>query len=219
MEKLIYALWQDKVFAEEDLRRALHGEEVEALHINLADADVAAGAGLIQNNSGALPAAFVSFWLHTAQERGAVEARLAEAAARIAGYVVSESVPIRSPHATGGRTPGFCQVALLQKPARLRRNEWLHIWLNSHTQVAIDTQSTFYYCQNVVTRRLHDHAPPWDAIVEEGFPETALTDPAVFFDAVDDAERLDRHIKEMMASCARFIDFDTIDVLPTSQYT
>jgi len=53
------------------------------------------------------------------------------------------------------------QVVLLRKPPRLSHEQWLEIWLGSHTQVAIDTQSTFGYRQNVIVRPLTFAAPPY----------------------------------------------------------
>lgn len=84
--------------------------------------------------------------------------------------------------------------------------------------MAIDTQDNFLYVQNVVVRPLTHAAPVYDAIVEECFPDAAMTDPHAFFDAVGDADKLQRNVQAMMESCQRFIDFDKIDVLPSSQY-
>ena len=222
MEKLIYAIWtaEDSTGSAliSNVQNALEGAAFENLTINVSDAAVAAGAPLRQQNSGPLPAAFVSFWLPSAQQRTPYEAALTTTGTRIAGFVVSESTPLQAGIDAAGRAEGFFQMAMLQQPPRLTRAEWLHHWLDHHTQVAIDTQSTFYYAQNVVSRRLHADGPAWDAIVEEGFPISALADLAVFFDAVGDAARLQRHTTEMMRSCAKFIDFDAIDVLPTSRY-
>ena len=61
-------------------------------------------------------------------------------------------------------------------------------------------------------------APPYAAIVEECFPESALSDPFVFFDAVGDPDKFNANLATMMDSCDRFIDRGTIDVIPTSQY-
>ena len=45
-----------------------------------------------------------------------------------------------------------------------------------------------------------------------------MTDPMVFYDAVGDEEKFKRHEQQMMESCIRFIDFDKIDRIPTSEY-
>ena len=71
---------------------------------------------------------------------------------------------------------------------------------------------------NVVVRALSHAAPVLDAVVEECFPAAAMTSPHAFFDAVGDDAKLQRHVQAMMDSCHRFIDFDAIDVVPTSQY-
>jgi hypothetical protein len=54
--------------------------------------------------------------------------------------------------------------------------------------------------------------------VEENFPPEAMTDDHAFYATGGDDEVLQQHMTEMMASCARFIDFDTIDVIPMSEY-
>ena len=45
-----------------------------------------------------------------------------------------------------------------------------------------------------------------------------MTDPHVFFDAVGDEDRLATHMQEMMVSTQRFLDYSTLDVVPTSRY-
>ncbi|MCY1443040.1 EthD domain protein [compost metagenome] len=146
---------------------------------------------------------------------------IAGAVERLAAYLVTESVPIRNiryPAVLGERTHGFSQLAFLSRPPRLTHEAWLDIWHNRHTQVAIDTQDNFQYVQNVVVRALTRGAPAIDAIVEECFPPAAMTDPQSFFDAPGDEEKFRRNLAAMMESCNRFIDYDKIDVLPTSQY-
>lgn len=72
--------------------------------------------------------------------------------------------------------------------------------------------------QNLVVRPLTFGAPPYDAIVEEDFPEAAMTSVHAFYDAVGDDAKLKRNVDAMMQSCARFIDGGTVDVVVTSQY-
>ena len=68
-----------------------------------------------------------------------------------------------------------------QRPQRLSQQQWLEIWHGSHTQVAIDTQSTFGYRQNVVARPVTYAAPPFDAIIEENFPAAAMSSQQAFY--------------------------------------
>ena len=45
-----------------------------------------------------------------------------------------------------------------------------------------------------------------------------MTDPAIFYAAENDPELLAKHTKIMMDSCEKFIDFNKIEVIPTSRY-
>jgi hypothetical protein len=69
-----------------------------------------------------------------------------------------------------------------------------------------------------MVRALTHAAPGYDAIIEECFPAAAMTDSYAFFDPVGDEEKFQRNVAQMMDSCGRFIDFDKIDVVRTSQY-
>lgn len=237
MEKIMYLLWRPDGTTPERF-----GEE---LRTGIAPALVTAGAAGVQANvlddavtTGASPVpdglrrigtepqmeAVVSLWLDSAiaPRRRPFEAILDEAGFRPAGYRVCESEPMENRAeivAPGDRTPGFAQLAFLRRPADLDRQTWLDRWQGRHTQVAIDTQSTFEYRQNLVVDRFHAHGPELDAIVEEGFPEAALDDRHVFYDAVGDPERFEANIAAMRESTRTFIDHEGgLDVLPTSQY-
>lgn len=231
MEKVVYVVWRDRQTSSEEFARRLRNEVAEqllalgarGLQVNVADAAVEPAAGLRQANLQPLMDGTVSLWLDSAiaQFRRPFDEVIAAAVERMAAYQVTESVPIRNtrfPAVLGERTYGFAQLAFLSRPPRLTHEAWLDIWHNRHTQVAIDTQDNFQYVQNVVVRALSRGAPAFDAIVEECFPPAAMTDPQSFFDAPGDEEKFRRNLAAMMESCNRFIDYDKIDVLPTSQY-
>jgi len=229
MEKIIYPVWKHDTESSTDFKQKLLGKVsgqlielgVHKLRISVVDEDVAP-ADPIRIESTKPPIwGMISMWVDTAINRKPLEEVIKNAVARLAGYLVTESEPIVNTKyvvADGKRTPGMNQVAFLQKPPRLNYEYWLEIWLGSHTQVAIDTQSTFGYRQNVIVRPLTYAAPPYDAIVEEDFPEAAMTDRMVFFDSVGDKEKFEQRQQAMIESCARFIDFDKIDCIPTSEY-
>ncbi|WP_409427397.1 hypothetical protein [Mycobacterium sp. SMC-11] len=135
-----------------------------------------------------------------------------------AAYLVTESMPMPPPDlGEGRRTPGLANVALLRRPADLDEATWLHRWHIDHTQVAIDTQATFGYTQNVVIRPLTEDAPRIDAIVEENFPDEAVSDPYAFYGAADQADLTDR-VGRMIASVSAFGAHLNIDTVPTSRY-
>jgi hypothetical protein len=135
----------------------------------------------------------------------------------VAAYLVTESVPMAPPDHFGERCPGLANVALLRRPPDLDHATWLRRWQIDHTPVAIDTQATFGYTQNVVVRPLTPDAPIVDGIVEELFPDAATTDLHAFFGAADDADLQDR-MTRMVASTSAFGATENIDTVPTSRF-
>ncbi len=76
------------------------------------------------------------------------------------GYAVDERRRLDPPEAwDGSRADALANVAILRRPADLDRAEWLRIWMVDHTPIAIRTQATFGYVQNVVTGPVTDGAP------------------------------------------------------------
>jgi hypothetical protein len=164
--------------------------------------------------------AVVSLWTQQSygeQVRSAIALLEAEAHS-VAAYLVTESVPMPPPDpGAGARTPGLANVALLRRPADLDEATWLHRWLINHTTVAIETQATFGYTQNIVVRALTAAAPAVDGIVEELFPDGAAFDPYVFYGAGDEAD-LQARLGRMIDSVAKFGAHENIDTVPTSRY-
>lgn len=234
MEKLLYLVAKSSGQPAEsfsaDLRGRLADKLVAAgahkIQVNVVDATVAPGAPLRQIRTSAPFDGFVSFWIDSAFDHKTYEALLAEHVARFAGFAVAESE--RIPNTTnrvplGERTPGFSQVCTLQVPPRLTRDAWFDYWQQTHGTLAIETQDTFRYVQNIVTRRLTWDAPPIAGIIEECFPIGAMTDPHVFYDAINpdgspNPERLQVNSQRMIESCMKFIDFDKMEVIITSEF-
>jgi len=164
--------------------------------------------------------AIIMIWLDTAISRQEIDKALGECGATFHCYLVAESEPLKNSSVTvdtGSRTPGMNQIVLLQKPEHLSVEQWIDIWHNSHTQIAIDTQSTFAYRQNLVVRKLSENAPDVDAIIEENFPPAAIHSRQAFYGAGDDEGLYREREQIMIESCAKFIDFDKLDCIPTSE--
>lgn len=164
--------------------------------------------------------AVVTVW--TAQSYGSavgdLVAHLEREFGSVAGYLVTESVPLAVPRVDlGQRTPGLSNMAFLRRPDGLDEETWRRRWHLDHTEVAVQTQATFGYVQNAVVRAVTPGAPVIAAIVEEFFPIEAVTDLHAFFGAVDDEELTDR-MTRMLASTAAFGADQNIDTVPTSQY-
>ena len=229
MQKLIYPVWRDPDHTGDSFRdELLHGlapqlveiEQLSTLRIGVVDSDVELAAGKRIETCQPLPDGLISLWIESDEYRPAIETAIAARVGRYAVYRVSEAEPIantRHPAQPGERIYGFCQVVFLQRPARLEHSEWLSIWQESHTPIAIDTQATFAYRQNLITKSLCDSALAFDAVVEESFPPGAMTDDHSFFGVTDD-DAFKANQSALFESCARFIDFDKLDVVPMSEY-
>ncbi|MEJ2530766.1 MAG: hypothetical protein P8Y92_03100 [Halioglobus sp.] len=228
MEKLLYPLWKAEGLGADAFRDALLAwsrgllahASLPGLRLAVVDSAVAPAAGRRLSSGAALPDALLSVWLRDTGARAPLEAALVDQVARFACYRVREAEPlVYRASAPDGRVPGMCQVAFLHRPARLSEEAWLSLWQGSHTRVAIETQGTFGYRQNVVEQSLDGGGAPPDAVVEENFPPEAMTSEYAFYGVApgDDASLVKRR-DELMASCARFIDFDRIDVVPMTEY-
>jgi len=55
-------------------------------------------------------------------------------------------------------------------------------------------------------------------VIEECFPSEAMSNPSIFYNAENNAELLLKNTELMMSSCSSFIDFQKIEVIPTSRY-
>ena len=162
--------------------------------LNLADRHVDAAAPLRQVALDPQPEALVRIaGNRSAAAHRPVEALITGLTAvdRVAAYAVQTREPLTddsSGSGSGARTRGWSQLALLRRAPGLDVEAFRERWLDHHTTVAIETQSTFRYVQHLVVQRLGDDAPPLDGIVEECFPAEAMTDPHTFFATGGDAE-------------------------------
>jgi hypothetical protein len=229
VEKLIYVVWKPPGTSDERFTEILTGGVApqlaalgaRGLTLHLVDAKATSVRRARITRLEVPVAGLVSFSLAEADRRGPLEKLLAEATARLAGYLVAESVPLRNTTQRaplGQRTPGIVMVALIERPERLPFEAWIAHWHGPHREVALETQCTFSYVRNVVVRALTPDAPPWAGIVEEGFPEDAVTDPMRWYKAEQSPETLQRNVKRMVESCQKFLDLDRVESHPMSEY-
>ncbi len=229
MEKILYAVWKSDTLRGDEFRDVLLNKlgpellaaDIERLKICVVDSAVAPAAPYRMEATRPPADAVIAVWVNSSVYRQPIETLIAAHTARLAGYLVTESEPlVNTTHNAepGERSYGMNQIVFLQRPPRLSYAEWIDVWHGSHTQIAIDTQATFGYRQNVVTRQLSYGAPAYDAIIEENFPEAAISDRAAFYDAAGDEKLFLERQQAMVDSCVRFIDFDKIDCIPMSEY-
>jgi len=234
MQKIIFPLWKHTSQACDDFRdilieslpdKMMQCSSIESLRITVVDSDVASAASKRMESCQPLPDAVISIYFDDSASISGGDLALFELALqrcthRYTGYSVSESQPLQNvAHmaASGQRTYGFCQVVFLQRPERLTKMHWLELWQVQHTPIAIETQDTFAYRQNVIEKIISGDAPLLHAMIEESFPPEAMTSDQAFY-GVSNQTQLDENMSAMMQSCARFIDFDRIDVIPMSEY-
>jgi hypothetical protein len=192
-----------------------------AIQVNVPDHALGHPFGVAPDPDQPQLTAALSAWVDTAEGSLIADALPAPAGdGRWFGYLVTESEPLPNrthPPGPDGRVPGFAQLVPLSVPDGLSWSEWRRRWQVDHTRVALATQSTFRYVQNVVLRALTSGAPHYAAIVEECFPIEATSDLHVFFDAVGDEAKLARHMAAMSESCDQFMD-GVAPVVWTAEY-
>jgi len=200
-----------------EFRAALASADADAVAVNVDNADVAAA---LRFGPAAPISAVVSVWLGWS-DPATVVAAVAEAVGEpeLHAYRVTEKVRL-DPHpvADGTRLDALAQIALLRRPEQTSRDAYLEYWQVHHTPIAIRTQNTTGYVQNIVEEALTPSSPEIAAIVEEHFPMAALADPHAFYGSGGDDAELNRRMTELMASVARFGADQGLDLVPTSRY-
>lgn len=191
---------------------AWRDEGAHRIQLNVSDPSLGQPFGLevAEGQQGILAA--VSAWVDWAQGFEGFPALPdpAQSGAAWHGFLVCEAEPRPLPQDhrldAEGALVGFAQLSALTKPTALSWSQWRYLWQARHTRVALNAQSCFRYVQNLVVRPLTPKAPAYAGFSEECFPSEAATDLHVFFAAVGDDEKLNRHMMAMSDSCDRFMD-------------
>lgn len=216
--KLMFLLWGEDLSAalrDCDLHARLAARGVRRLQVNLDDEAVAPAMRLqtFDESVGAV----VSVWTDGAAD--AVVAALSGTATRVVGWRVDERRPLDPPEVwDGSRADTLANVAVLRRPDELAREDWLAWWLGPHTQIAIETQATFGYLQNVVVEPLTADTPHVDAIVEELFASAAIGDMHAFYGSGGDDDELARRLTRLMESVQKMGADRDLDLIPSSRY-
>ena len=212
----MFLLWGDDLATslhDVALHAALAEAGVRRLQVNVDDEPVSAAMRIPQFDTPV--GAIVSTW----DADPTLVGRHLRAVGEVHGYAVEERRrldPLES--WDGTRADALSNVAILRKPADLERSEWIRRWMVEHTPIAIRTQATFGYVQNIVTGSATPDAPVVDALVEELFPSAGITDMHAFYGSGGDDAELGRRITELMASVARIGADHDLDLVPTSRY-
>ena len=226
MEKLVYLLWRDASEGADAFARRLVGstgpklvgDGARSVTVNAADAEADLGKTVPIRDSAPEFAGVVSFWLGCVDDHPAYEPVLRESAARVAGYLVTESVP-RDFDARawpdGVCSPGVKLISVFEQPARLTREEFIARWHGSHTPLTLEIHPLWRYVRNVVARPLTAGAPNFAGIVEEHVRELAdLTDPARFYGG---KENMAANMRRVLDDARSFLDLERVASVVTSE--
>jgi hypothetical protein len=236
MEKLIYLVWcepettRDQV-AElmlDSVAPALLALDPHGLSMDLWDphSDIPAP---VPTPEGETPLhALVSIWLDAVDHRRPYEDVLSEAATRLAGYEVVESLyrdyggnqwSSARDWPDGERSPGVLTVAMLEQHPEQTFEEWMTRWHTRISPITEAIQPRCRYVRNAVFRPLTDGAPPIRGIVEEAWPSLVhVTDPMLFFCADGDLETMNANITQMIEEISAFVEMDTFRSVTMSEW-
>jgi hypothetical protein len=155
----------------------------------------------------------VSFWIDSIDDVGPLAAIVHDG--RTAhGYLVTESVPRRQARTwpIGEPTPGVSMVTVLDKPAHVSHDEFLHKWTTAHTPLSLAWLPLVGYVRNHVVRPLDADAPAAAGIVTEHFAELDdVLDPERFLSAVGRPELVAERQAAMTADVVDFLDLERVE--------
>lgn len=221
MEKLVYALWGVHEGLVEKAGPELLALDPCGLTVNVVDPDIDMSA-IISAHDGERVGATVGLWLDSLDHRGLYEDVLSGAAERIAGYLVTESVPLAYERRTwpdGERSRGVKQITMFEKRSDIDDTKFFARWHGSHTPLTFEVHPVCLYVRHVVARPLTEGAPRWRGIVEEGLREVdELTDPMRYFSGGGSPEVLERNVRRVMDDVATFLDLESVESYPAAEY-
>jgi hypothetical protein len=224
MEKLVYLAWKQPELGIEAYRDRLIGRVAprlldagaRRLDLNVSDLLGAIPKPMLLMGEGATLSAAVSLWLDCYDARAPLEALLREDAARLDGFLVTESVPQPCPDRDwpdGARSPGVSHFTWFQKPAGLADEAFFHAWHDVHTPFSFELHPRRWaYVRNSVLRTLTPGSPPVRAIVVERFRTLEdYTDPKRLFGSKQALQR-------SAAEVAHYADPAALHSVPLSEY-
>jgi hypothetical protein len=236
MEKLIYLVWLEPGASRADVAEVMLGsvapqllaQQPSRLSMDVWDtgSDIPAP---VPTPEGETPLhAVVSIWVDTVERRQPFEDVIAGAVTRFAGYSVVESLyrdyggnQWSEPRtwADGERSPGVLTVALLEQHPDLTFEEWITRWHTRISPITEAIQPRTRYVRNAVFRGITEGAPPYRAIVEEGWPSLEhVTDPMRFFCADGDSEVMTANITQMIEEITAFTDLEKMRSVTMSEW-
>ncbi|HCS29489.1 MAG TPA: hypothetical protein DIW43_18685 [Spongiibacteraceae bacterium] len=221
MEKLVYLLHRNiSVSAlSPQLGKLVHDLQrigAQRIVINIADMDDAVSAAAPQRIAGEWQnlGAVVSLWVDCVDCHPDLEEILSTTGCKLAGYLVTESVPQRGEHSgnAGDRRPGITQFTAHGKPEAISEADFYRNW-REHTELSFKLHpARWSYVRNAVVRALTGNAPAYRALVLEHFKALDdFTDESRYFG--DPAV-----VQQMYEELPGFCDFGSMITGPMGEY-
>jgi hypothetical protein len=169
----------------------------------------------------------INAWVERVEEGAAMEQLLRAAGFRAAGYLVDETVYTdygENQHGRprdwpdGQRSPGICQVTLLERPARHTPEVWMRRWHGTMSPVSEAIQPRVRYVRDVVLRALTPGAPAFAGIVEESWPSKRhISNPLLYYGARTPWE-LPGNLLRILRAVTGFIDLWRVQTTMMGEY-
>ena len=125
------------------------------------------------------------------------------------------ATPLTPPLLIGETFRGTMQLCCFERREGLSDGALEKIWFQEHVQVALDTQNTLGYRQNLVLRSSHNQL---DGIVEEHFSIEAANSLTAFFANGDDEVKMMSNIHVLTESSERLLDLERSSVIHMTEH-
>jgi hypothetical protein len=235
MEKLVHVIAGTADVGAEDLRRVLLDElapewrrgGASQITVSITDRHLHAQYLHRTDLSGAtetlVPAigAVVESWIDCVDDHHGISASFRTAGLDAAGYLVTESVPVRQARTwpADEAAPGVSLVTTIDRPAGLDEAAFFAHWTTVHSPMSVRWHPLVGYVRNHVVRALTDGAPSCAGIVSESFATVDdLLVPERFLGAGDDGVSLAARQAAMAADVRAFLDLERCFPFAMRQY-
>jgi hypothetical protein len=133
------------------------------------------------------PLAMISITGENSQYKNIVETYAQNHGCELTGYKVEESPYVTNEQywKTGEVSPGLVLLTVFNKKKDLTREQFMKIWFEEHSPMAITIHPFYNYIRNVVEENLFAGTHRFDSIVEEHFiPDSMLLNTVKMFGGI-----------------------------------
>ena len=235
LKKIVYILWppagQDRARTRDILLNDCSPKFLKAgssrLVMYIADPEAEMKSPAPKLYPGEAISAMACFWVASIDKKKKIEEIFSGAGFRFAGYHVEESIYTEyggNRHAAprdwadGMRSPGITAVTLMERPARIERQEWIRRWHGTMSPVSEEIQPRTRYVRNLVIEPLTGGAPPFEGMVAEGWPSKKHVTSSFLFYGAKNPFQLVRNMFRILRAVTSFLSLRRIQVVMMSEY-